>query len=110
MTLGLKAGHYRAGLMMADGRRVTGKRTGVRNGQRVVTLTFDTGAPWTGAADTVPDVAPRRTAGAVPMMAGPTRGGRSIPQQEIFAALAPPRRKRVGTVDGYERLLERMAY
>lgn len=111
----MRAHMMHGGTRLPDGRRVTGRNPYRQNGQSMLRLTFKdangTVSEWSGreSAD-VPASAPY-VPGVRHVTAGPTRGGRDIPNLQLLAAVNNrPRRKTVGTQAGYELLISRMSY
>ena len=100
----------RAGTQLPDGRRVTGRRPYRQSGLPMLWLGFSDGTEWRGRENADVAGSAAWVPGVRTVLAGPTRGGRNIPTQQLYAATARPRRKRVGTPEGYERLVERMTY
>lgn len=98
---GVQAQHARSGARSSGGVRVTGKRTGVRNGSPVLTVTMSDGAERTYSANALVDGLIGRT----DLLAGPVHGGRG-----------GERPARVGRRDGeaagdrHSRLIDSITY
>jgi hypothetical protein len=98
---GVQAQHARGGARATSGARVVGKRTGMRNGSPVVTVTMSDGTERTYLADRLVDGLTART----DLLAGPVRAGRGV-----------DRPARVGRRDGeaagdrHSRLIDSITY